>query len=713
MAQQIKKKFLAPEIIDYFDDQIDLVEQGLAQELLDRAQGDLASIESANDYTDAQIALIPPVDLSLYETIVNVDLKDAAKLAEAKAYTDSQIATIPSVDLSNYYNKSEVDGKDLVLSNKISALESYDQETVHVDDVNGVDEVGRGSMLRPFKTINYAYSQVPSLGAPSNTTYNANVGRYVTEKLVIHLAPGRYAENVVLGFKRARVRITGDGATIVGDVKMSVKLADFPAASLENFKNSFPAPYTGASAFMNFEVVGKSGGGGLESDPTANVLVVTGQVSMAFEETTVPGSGVIFPNWDGSFGQFYAYLRGASVGNFVVTTSHNAATPTLPAGVIEIESCNIASSSATYRMHTGIVPYAYLADFATWNTTTKGTANKTPTGTWTLKAHNSTFGNVIGPRLTLGEMDGCRIYDIDRSMRGTVDNGAISGSTSTSYLGIINNQFRIYGGSGDLASAYKIGQASGSTRYKIDSVSYTTLAFSRNSSGVLTARTLDVGGGVNYDLLDDARSVFVNDPATNYSRSANTVDAALEGIDTALGLKANQSSIASIESNVSSLQSSVSTLQGTTSSLQTQVNTEKGRIDAILLSSQADKDSFAEIVALINSVDIENDTAFAGYVLSNDAAVAGLDSRIDSLEAKGFAKGSQVIGAELGFIDLDRQYSMILSVSNGRLSAHEGEDFTVSVIGGVTRLTWISSFANPDGVEKVQAGDKIFWSGAF
>lgn len=56
--------------------------------------------------------------------------------------------------------------------------------------------------------------------------------------------------------------------------------------------------------------------------------------------------------------------------------------------------------------------------------------------------------------------------------------------------------------------------------------------------------------------------------------------------------------------------------------LQSQINTEKGRIDAILLASDADKDSFAEIVQLINSVDTTNDQAFASYVLSNDAALA-------------------------------------------------------------------------------------------
>jgi len=56
--------------------------------------------------------------------------------------------------------------------------------------------------------------------------------------------------------------------------------------------------------------------------------------------------------------------------------------------------------------------------------------------------------------------------------------------------------------------------------------------------------------------------------------------------------------------------------------LQSAINVEKGRVDAILLASEADKDSFAEIVQLINSVDTENDSAFAAYVLSNNAALA-------------------------------------------------------------------------------------------
>jgi hypothetical protein len=88
-------------------------------------------------------------------------------------------------------------------------------------------------------------------------------------------------------------------------------------------------------------------------------------------------------------------------------------------------------------------------------------------------------------------------------------------------------------------------------------------------------------------------------------------------------------------------------------SLQSQVDTEKGRVDAILLASDADKDSFAEIVQLINSVDTENDSAFGSYVLSNNAALASeasareqgdedLQSNIDAEESRASDEESRI-----------------------------------------------------------------------
>jgi len=95
-----------------------------------------------------------------------------------------------------------------------------------------------------------------------------------------------------------------------------------------------------------------------------------------------------------------------------------------------------------------------------------------------------------------------------------------------------------------------------------------------------------------------------------------------------------------------------------------------------------------------------------------ESSITALESSVQEIQAKGFGKGSTVVGSELSFLDLDR-HETVLSVSVGRLSVHEGEDFTVSVVGGKTRITWIGSLVNPDGAEAIETGDKVFWSGAY
>lgn len=749
------------------------------QEILDRIAGDEDTLSAAQDYADQKVSdlvnsapevldtlkeladalggdanfaatvagQIGAVDDKVDQEILDRIAGDSSTLSSANAYTDSQIALIPPVDLSNFYNKSEVDEKDLVLSNRISPLESYDQETVHVDNVNGVDEVGRGTLLRPFKTINYAFSQVQALGNHLNTVYNANVGRFLTEKLVIRMAPGTYTENVVLNFKRARVALVGNGVTIVGDVRMEIREVDFPASSLRGatMAASFPAPWTGwtSGALQCFEIAGEAGGG-VQADGTSNTVQVTGLTSIVFSDSPAnaingnafiacrAGSGV-GDTWDSKYGGFYSYIKSASLSRGIVyATQHSAATPSITECHFEIDGSRIGSD-LSIRNYFGAVPHSYIANYATWSTA-NGTTNKAPTGIMNCKVHNTFIDSVLGPRLQISDFDSCRIRDIDHAMGGTVDNGAITGNVSSSTRGIVNTQFRTSTGTNQM----RLGAPSGSTRLKIDSVSYTTLAFSRSSSGVLSARTLSLGGTA-FDFLDDARSIFVNDPATNYTRSASTVDAALEGIDAALGLKADQSV-------VSGLQSSVSSLQSTSASLQSQITTEKGRIDAILSASEADKDSFAEIVALINSVDTANDQAFAGYVSSNNAAVSSLqssvstlqtemdsaqselislDSRIDALEAlpggPSFNKEVILYGAGPVSLFQDLAFQAIpwsVRIHVGRLSLHETSssamsfgDYTTSVVNGVTRIHWNPDFlASEEGISE---GDMVHISYAY
>lgn len=140
-----------------------------------------------------------------------------------------------------------------------------------------------------------------------------------------------------------------------------------------------------------------------------------------------------------------------------------------------------------------------------------------------------------------------------------------------------------------------------------------------------------------------------------------------------------------------------------------QIGSIASDLDALELSVA---DSVSSLQADVSSVvsDLSDLDAYAQDIRSD---VDSHESRIDALEALNdgpiFHKAKIVIGAELAFIDLPHsaiENSIVASV--GRLMIHKDEDFSVSIVGGVSRLTFINSLANPDGEEKIETGDIIF-----
>jgi chromosome segregation ATPase len=111
----------------------------------------------------------------------------------------------------------------------------------------------------------------------------------------------------------------------------------------------------------------------------------------------------------------------------------------------------------------------------------------------------------------------------------------------------------------------------------------------------------------------------------------------------------------------SAISSAVSTLEAADTALDGKITVEKGRIDAILSAASADKDSFAEIVTLINSVDLTNDNSLAAAILAiNDdiaaeetariAGDSGLQTSINTVSSDLSALTTRVTAAEADIV---------------------------------------------------------------
>jgi len=107
------------------------------------------------------------------------------------------------------------------------------------------------------------------------------------------------------------------------------------------------------------------------------------------------------------------------------------------------------------------------------------------------------------------------------------------------------------------------------------------------------------------------------------------------------------------------------------------------------------------------------DQEVAAEAAARASADSGHNSRISALEAREFRHVKRTLTStdiSNGYIALDHVVvSKSIVASVGRLMIHEGatEDFTVSTVGGVSRMTFLNSLVHP-GNEALSAGDVVY-----
>lgn len=99
-----------------------------------------------------------------------------------------------------------------------------------------------------------------------------------------------------------------------------------------------------------------------------------------------------------------------------------------------------------------------------------------------------------------------------------------------------------------------------------------------------------------------------------------------------------ENSITTLTNNIQSVSTNLTTFKSITDSslinLTSKLDGETARIDAILSASTADKDSFKEVVDLINSIDLENDASLASYISNTNSTLSSQQNLINNRYSK-------------------------------------------------------------------------------
>ena len=158
---------------------------------------------------------------------------------------------------------------------------------------------------------------------------------------------------------------------------------------------------------------------------------------------------------------------------------------------------------------------------------------------------------------------------------------------------------------------------------------------------------------VNWATVTQSAIPNASDVKTYVDGQVSNVNASNTSLETRLDSELS-AEISATNSDVTALQLANSNEEsraiGKEGSLETAISVEEDRIDAILDVVGANPDSFADVVALINSVDTENDNALATVILNLNNEIAATNGDVNVLTAADSTEKLRAETAE-GLID--------------------------------------------------------------
>ena len=192
---------------------------------------------------------------------------------------------------------------------------------------------------------------------------------------------------------------------------------------------------------------------------------------------------------------------------------------------------------------------------------------------------------------------------------------------------------------------------------------------------------------------------WANVVSTDNVKIANVWDIK-QGFDTV------DASVNSLENYISG---EVSSLEAVDGALSAEIVTEKERVDAILDAATADKDSFAEIVSLINSVDLENDSSLANFVTRTDKSIDSLEQVDSNLQVQITSNDTDILGLLGDVTSLDtRALGIEGDLATEITRATNREDAIEGALNAEIASTDAEQIAQDKSINSLEAADVAF-----
>jgi hypothetical protein len=296
----------------------------------------------------------------------------------------------------------------------------------------------------------------------------------------------------------------------------------------------------------------------------------------------------------------------------------------------ETNAFDLGSASKIWRdlyISTGSIKFVAGTTVVKELTLSTLTALEAATGSSNVSISNlNSFSSSALTRLGALEVETANLESFTSSINTTIKNQlnantVVSGSSQINYSGISNIPAGIVSGAAQVTPLLPAGTVSGSSQV--------VGILSSLNSYTASNDTTNTTQNSRLTALEASASTALSTNNTQ-ATSITNLNSFTSSINTTIKSKLDADGVISGSSQV--VLSNTNGFSTFSSSVDSRILNEKGRIDAILSASTADADTFAEIVALINSVDLENDQSFAAFYTASNGRLNNLESKSASVD---------------------------------------------------------------------------------